>query len=41
MSDILRRFFDGDLWYSFKRHPLVIIAAIAATLGSIANISAT
>jgi peptide/nickel transport system permease protein len=32
MRDNLRRFFDGDLWYSFKRHPLVIIAAIAATI---------
>ncbi|MCE2724507.1 MAG: ABC transporter permease [Burkholderiales bacterium] len=28
MNDTLKRIFDSDLWYSFKRHPLVIIAAI-------------
>jgi peptide/nickel transport system permease protein len=28
MNDTLKRIFDSDLWYSFKRHPLVIVAAI-------------
>jgi peptide/nickel transport system permease protein len=27
MADTLRRFFDGDVFYSFKRSPLVIVAA--------------
>ena len=30
MGDILKRFFDGDIWYSFKRNPLVVAATIAA-----------
>lgn len=30
MNDSLHRFFDGDVWWSFKRHPLVITAAITA-----------
>ena len=32
MGDILKRFFDGDIWYSFKRNPLVIAATIAALI---------
>ena len=28
----MKRFFDGDVWWSFKRNPLVIIAAITALL---------
>ena len=30
MQDTLKRFFDGDVWWSFKRNPLVIVAAITA-----------
>ncbi len=32
MNDSLRRFFDGDVWWSFKRNPLVIVAAIMALI---------
>ena len=32
MSDTLRRFFDGDIWFSFKQNKLVMIAAVAALL---------
>ncbi len=32
MRDLLHRFFDGDIWHSFKREPLVIIAAIVALI---------
>ena len=32
MNDTLRRFFDGDIWFSFKQHPLVMTAALAAIL---------
>ncbi len=32
MNDTLRRFFDGDIWYSFKQNKLVMIAAVAALL---------
>jgi peptide/nickel transport system permease protein len=32
MSDTLRRFFDGDVWYSFTRRPLVMAAAVAALI---------
>ncbi len=32
MHDTLKRFFDGDIWWSFKRNPLVIIAAIMALI---------
>ena len=32
MSDTLKRFFDGDIWYSFKQNKLVMIAAVAALL---------
>ena len=32
MNDSLRRFFDGDIWYSFKQNKLVMIAAVAALL---------
>ena len=30
MQDTMKRFFDGDVWWSFKRNPLVIVAAITA-----------
>ena len=32
MVDLMRRFFDGDIWHSFKRNPLVIAATIAALI---------
>ncbi len=32
MQDTLKRFFDGDVWWSFKHNPLVIIAAITALI---------
>ena len=32
MQDTMKRFFDGDVWWSFKRNPLVIIAAITALI---------
>jgi peptide/nickel transport system permease protein len=32
MNDTLKRIFDSDLWYSFKRHPLVIVAAILSLI---------
>jgi peptide/nickel transport system permease protein len=32
MRDSLNRFLDGDIWYSFKQHPLVIGAAVIALL---------
>ena len=30
MSDSLRRFFDGDVWWSFKQNRLVMLAAVVA-----------
>ena len=32
MSDTLRRFFDGDIWWSFKQNPLVMTAAIVGLI---------
>ncbi len=32
MSDTLKRFFDGDVWYSFKQNKLVMFAAVVALL---------
>ena len=32
MSDSLRRFFDGDVWWSFKQNRLVMIAAVVALI---------
>jgi len=32
VADALRRFLDGDIWYSFKQHPLVMIAAVIALI---------
>jgi peptide/nickel transport system permease protein len=32
MSDTLKRMLDSDLWYSFKRHPLVITAAVMSII---------
>jgi len=30
--DTIKRMLDSDLWYSFKRHPLVIVAAISSLI---------
>jgi peptide/nickel transport system permease protein len=32
MGALLHRIFDSDLWYSFKRHPLVMLAAVLALI---------
>ena len=32
MQDTMKRFFDGDVWWSFKRNPLAIAAAITALI---------
>ena len=32
MNDTFKRIFDSDLWYSFKRHPLVITAAVLSLI---------
>jgi len=32
MQDTMKRFFDGDVWWSFKNNPLVIAAAITALI---------
>jgi peptide/nickel transport system permease protein len=32
MNDTIKRALDSDLWYSFKRHPLVITAAILSLI---------
>jgi peptide/nickel transport system permease protein len=32
MQDTLKRFFDGDVWYSFKQNRLVMIAAVVALI---------
>ena len=32
MNDTFKRMRDSDLWYSFKRHPLVIVAALLAVI---------
>ena len=32
MQDTMKRFFDGDVWWSFKRNPLVMIAALTALI---------
>ena len=31
-GETLARFFDGDLWYSFKRSPITILAAVVTVL---------
>ena len=31
-GEALARFFDGDLWYSFKRSPITILAAVVTVL---------
>ena len=36
MADALRRFFDGDIFFSFKRSPLVIVAAAIIFIGAVA-----
>ncbi len=40
MSDLAQRFFDSDIWWSFKRSPLTIAAAILAGLCLIAAVGA-
>ena len=32
LSDTLYRFFDGDIWHSFKRSPVTIGAALVTFL---------
>ncbi len=32
MNDTIKRIFDSDLWYSFKRNPLVIVAAVLSLI---------
>ena len=32
MNDTFNRMRDSDLWFSFKRHPLVIVAALLAVI---------
>jgi peptide/nickel transport system permease protein len=32
MSGLVHRIFDSDLWHSFKRHPLVMLAAVLALI---------
>ena len=32
MQDVLKRFFDGDIWWSFKHNKLVMIAFVVAAL---------
>ncbi len=32
MRDVLKRFFDGDIWWSFKNNKLVMVAFIVASL---------
>jgi peptide/nickel transport system permease protein len=32
MTDSLRRFIDGDVWYSFKQNRLVMVAAVVALI---------
>lgn len=40
MSDTLKRFFDGDIWWSFKQNKLVMIAAVVALICLIAAVFA-
>jgi len=40
MADALRRFFDGDVFFSFKRSPLVIVAASVALVYALAALLA-
>ena len=40
MAEVLRRFLDGDVFYSFKRSPLVIVAAAIVLAYAIAAIFA-
>ncbi len=32
MADVLRRFFDSDLWFSFTRSPVTVLSAIVAAV---------
>ncbi len=38
--DAVRRFFDGDIFFSFRRSPLVIVAAVIVLAYAIAAIFA-
>ncbi len=40
LKDVFQRFFDGDIWYSFKQHPMVITAAVVALLCILAAVFA-
>jgi len=40
MVDALRRFFDGDIFFSFKRSPLVIVAAVTTLVCILAAVLA-
>jgi peptide/nickel transport system permease protein len=40
MSDLAQRFFDSDIWWSFKRSPLTIAAAVLAAICLIAAVGA-
>jgi peptide/nickel transport system permease protein len=40
MTETLRRFFDGDMFHSFKRSPLVITAAVATLVCILAAVMA-
>jgi peptide/nickel transport system permease protein len=40
MVDVLRRFFDGDIFFSFKRSPLVIVAAVTTLVCILAAVLA-
>ena len=40
MAEALRRFFDGDVFHSFKRSPLVIVAAVVALICILAAVFA-
>ena len=37
MRDTMQRFFDGDVWWSFKRNPLVMVAAATALVCILAS----
>ncbi len=32
LADAVRRFFDGDIWYSFTRSPVIIVSAVITLL---------
>ena len=40
MADLLRRFFDGDIYFSFRRSPLVITAGLIVLIYVLATLFA-